>query len=81
MEKIGEWVERAMCVGEDPELWFPVELYEPRKETLSKETRKAIMICSMCPVIGDCLKYAKKTRQKHGIWGGVIIQPPRIREM
>lgn len=56
-----DWRSYAACVGHDPDLWFPVE---PRNDVVP------IMICMSCPVRPDCLAYAKKTRQRHGIWGG-----------
>ncbi|MGD2044020.1 MAG: WhiB family transcriptional regulator, partial [Acidimicrobiia bacterium] len=31
---------------------------------------KAKAVCSVCPVIEDCLQYALETNQRSGIWGG-----------
>ena len=59
-----QWVERAACVGIDPELWFATDRD-------SYERDQAIRICNGCDVKAQCLKVARKRRERHGIWGGV----------
>ena len=59
-----QWVERAACVGIDPELWFTTERD-------SFERAQAIKICGTCDVRTECLKVARKRRERFGIWGGV----------
>ena len=58
------WVERAACAGIDPELWFP-------NDRDSYEHHQAIRICNGCDVKAQCLKVARKRRERFGIWGGV----------
>ena len=58
------WVERAACAGIDPELWFP-------NDRDSYERDQAIKICGTCDVRTECLKVARKRRERYGIWGGV----------
>jgi WhiB family redox-sensing transcriptional regulator len=58
------WVQHAACLGIDPELWFTTERD-------SYEHHQAIRICNGCDVKGECLKLARKRRERHGIWGGV----------
>ena len=58
------WVERAACVGIDPELWFDTDRD-------SYERSQAIKICGTCDVKAQCLKVARKRRERFGIWGGV----------
>ena len=58
------WVERASCRDVDPELWFVTD-----RE--SYEHHQAIRICGTCDVKTQCLKVARKRRERHGIWGGV----------
>ena len=58
------WVERASCRDVDPELWFVMD-----RE--SYEHYQAIRICGTCDVKAQCLKVARKRRERHGIWGGV----------
>ena len=58
------WVERAACRDVDPELWFVADRH-------SFEHHQAIRICGECQVKTQCLKVARKRRERHGIWGGV----------
>lgn len=55
------WVALGACRGMDPDLFFP-----ERGESLAPV--KAI--CAQCPVAAECLDYALRTGQKHGVWGG-----------
>lgn len=65
-----EWQDLAACSGEDPDDWFP----EARDQITAA---RAKAICDVCPVSGDCLEYAIRTRQKHGIWGGLTDKERR----
>ena len=58
---IGAWVEKANCVGHDPELWFPME---------PEPAHIAVSICNVCLVRNNCFKYAQESNQRDGIWGG-----------
>ena len=58
------WVQRAACIGVDPELWFFVD-------SNSSERSQAIRICGGCEVKTQCLAAARKRRERYGIWGGV----------
>ena len=51
-----------LCMQIDPELWFPEK---------GDANRAAIRFCGQCPVQEACLRYALKTDQKYGIWGGL----------
>jgi len=55
------WRERAICPGEDPEIFFPV-FGDPAIE--------ARLLCTNCPVRLECLQYAMEA-DEHGIWGGL----------
>ena len=59
-----QWVERAACAGIDPELWFP-------NDRDPNERAQAIRICGTCEVRTECLRVARKRRERFGIWGGV----------
>ena len=56
------WRQFALCLGQDPDLWFPVD---------SDGGDKALGICSVCPVRLDCLAWAIEHNERNGIWGGV----------
>ncbi|MGW5865024.1 WhiB family transcriptional regulator [Streptomyces sp. NPDC055239] len=61
-----EWVHRALCAREDPELFFPVSAAGP---ALSEELA-AKRICLRCPVLRPCLTWALDSGQAFGVWGG-----------
>jgi WhiB family redox-sensing transcriptional regulator len=56
-----EWLWYAACVGEDPELFFPVGSTGPAA---------AKRVCHRCPVIAECLDWALNSGQTAGVWGG-----------
>ncbi len=58
---LGEWHGRGLCVGEDPNVFFP------SNGTPGTEARR---ICGICPVRVDCLEYATEA-DEHGVWGGL----------
>ncbi|MGJ5757467.1 WhiB family transcriptional regulator [Streptomyces galbus] len=60
------WLTEAACVGEDPELFFPVGSTGPALEDVAAAKR----VCARCPVIADCLAYALGSGQTSGVWGG-----------
>lgn len=64
------WQARAACRGPHAWVFFPPSHFE-RKE--DKTTREAMAkeICSSCTVCQDCLDYAIRIREPHGIWGGL----------
>ena len=56
------WASQALCVGADPELFFPPG------DGPAIEARR---ICALCPVRGQCLAYAVIADEPSGIWGGL----------
>ena len=65
-----EWQVRAACRGPQAVVFFPPSYVERKDERLSRE-REAKAICRSCSVREDCLDYALKIREPHGIWGGL----------
>jgi WhiB family transcriptional regulator, redox-sensing transcriptional regulator len=66
------WVDRAACIGEDPEMFF---------ETDAVMMARARAMCSGCPVAVDCLTTALENSSVDGIWGGFTEgQRRRIRQ-
>jgi len=57
----GEWRARGLCVGENPDAFFP---------SRGDPGIKARRICARCVVQPDCLGYATGA-DEHGIWGGL----------
>ena len=64
------WQARAACRGPQAEVFFPPSRLERKEERLVRE-RHAKTICRTCPVRPDCLQYALRIREPHGIWGGL----------
>lgn len=64
------WQWRAACRGEDTTLFFGPAEPETRDERRKREGR-AKAICETCPVRIECLEYAVRIREPHGVWGGL----------
>ena len=71
------WQWRAECRGEDSSLFFAPSHPESREEKTIRE-RQAKAICARCPVRIECLEYAIRIREPHGIWGGLNELERRI---
>ena len=64
------WYLSASCRGPESALFFPPATMEPRDVRERRES-KAKAICAGCPVRGECLDFALRVREPHGIWGGL----------
>ncbi|AKF14403.1 transcriptional regulator WhiB-like [Mycobacterium phage Phayonce] len=53
------WMDRAACVGYDPEIWF-----NGRTRELAQQ------ICAGCPVAARCR--ARGANEYRGVWGGEV---------
>lgn len=56
-----EWRDRAACIGEDPELFYPTD---PIAVAI------AVSVCNGCPVRTECARDATDRGEQYGIWGG-----------
>ena len=63
----GSWRERAACVVEDPELFFPVSSIG---SVYNAQVPRAKAVCVGCPVRLECLSEAL-VALPHGIAGGL----------
>lgn len=68
------WIERAACIGEDPELFFPVGSTAPAV----RQAARAKRVCAACPVRGECLRWSLDTCQDAGVWGGLDEEERRV---
>ena len=68
-----DWRDRAACLDEDPELFFPIGNTGPA--ILQIEEAKAV--CRRCTVTGACLSWALETGQDAGVWGGMSEEERR----
>lgn len=64
------WQVRAACRGPQAVVFFPPNYVERKEERLGRE-REAKAICRSCAVREDCLDYALRIKEPHGIWGGL----------
>ncbi|HVA03741.1 MAG TPA: WhiB family transcriptional regulator [Acidimicrobiales bacterium] len=68
---LGEaWQARAACRGPQSAVFFPPTHAERKEDKIERENR-AKDICASCVVQEDCLEYAIRIREPHGIWGGL----------
>lgn len=49
-----------------PELFFPEDWAEDYDEV----KKKALTICTRCPIQKECLEYALEADEEFGVWGG-----------
>ena len=64
------WRMLAACRSIDPDLFFPVSSAGKPLEQVAE----ARAVCACCLVRRQCLAFALRTRQAHGIWGGLTAQ-------
>jgi WhiB family redox-sensing transcriptional regulator len=68
-----DWRDSAQCLGEDPELFFPVGRTGPAH----RQAEEAKAVCRRCTVMADCLDWAMETGQDFGVWGGTSEEERR----
>jgi WhiB family transcriptional regulator, redox-sensing transcriptional regulator len=61
------WREGAACADRSD-----VDFFAPPDNR--GQVERALAICSICPVIDDCLAFAIETNQNDGIWGGLTAK-------
>ncbi len=61
-----EWRAAGACLSADPDLFFPVAT----GTVAAREMSKAQRICARCRVRQECLDFAMRTGEMHGVWGG-----------
>jgi WhiB family redox-sensing transcriptional regulator len=67
------WFQEAICIGKDPELFFPIGSTGPA----AIQAEKAKAVCVGCPVREECLDWALTTGQDAGVWGGLSEEERR----
>ena len=68
-----DWRQRAACLDEDPELFFPIGTTGPALE----QVEQAKQVCERCAVTEQCLEWALVTNQDAGVWGGLSEEERR----
>jgi WhiB family transcriptional regulator, redox-sensing transcriptional regulator len=64
------WRSLAACQFAEPDLFFPISSSGPS----GSQVAQAKAICGGCPVRQQCLAFALRTHQVHGVWGGLTEQ-------
>jgi WhiB family transcriptional regulator, redox-sensing transcriptional regulator len=64
------WRVLAACRSADPDLFFPISSSGKSAE----QAAEAKAVCACCLVRRHCLAFALRTRQAHGIWGGLTAE-------
>jgi WhiB family transcriptional regulator, redox-sensing transcriptional regulator len=64
--RLAHWRAVGACLSADPEIFFPVS----GTVATAPQVAEARRICAGCPVRGECLDFAMRTGEAHGIWGG-----------
>lgn len=74
-----DWRTHAKCCGENATYFFPPSHFERKPEKDARES-VARAACRACPVRAECLSYALRAGESHGIWGGLNeLQRARLR--
>ncbi|MFD6286768.1 WhiB family transcriptional regulator [Streptomyces sp. NPDC060205] len=68
-----DWHRRAACVGQDPEIFFPLA------DTLAPgaDAQAALAVCRRCPVLLACRSWAISHGEDAGIWGATTAAQRR----
>ena len=61
-----DWRRHAACRACSPDLFFPAGT----TGAALHEIEAAKAVCMACPVQSQCLRFALRTGQAYGIWGG-----------
>lgn len=64
------WTLEAACTDMSQALFFGPDYRETAEERRFRVAR-AQQICASCPVAVQCLDFARRMRERHGVWGGV----------
>jgi WhiB family transcriptional regulator, redox-sensing transcriptional regulator len=64
------WRSLAACRSADPDLFFPIS---PSGQSTA-QVAQAKAICAGCQVRPECLAFALRTHQVHGVWAGLSEQ-------
>ena len=69
-----DWREAASCKDVDTNLFFPTGLTGYAID----QTNVAKALCNDCSVRPQCLEFALRTNQDHGVWGGATEDERRV---
>jgi len=67
IEYAADWRAAGACLSADPDLFFPIAT---TSGLAGRQITEARRICAGCQVRQQCLDFAMRTGETHGIWGG-----------
>jgi WhiB family redox-sensing transcriptional regulator len=69
-----EWQRDAVCgaPGVDPALFFETDGETP--QVRRRREARALALCRRCPVVDECLSYARLEGVPAGVWGGTTAE-------
>lgn len=67
-EPARDWRDRAACLEEDPELFFPDGT---SSLAVLEQIAEAKLVCSGCPALARCRSWALESGVEFGVWGGL----------
>jgi WhiB family redox-sensing transcriptional regulator len=70
---MSDWRNKASCLDEDPELFFPIGT----TGLAVLQIEEAKQVCRGCDVREQCLNWALEIGQDHGVWGGLSEEERR----
>ena len=65
-EYASDWRAAGACLSADPELFFPIGT----AAFSAGQVSTALHVCAGCAVRQQCLDFATRMGEAHGIWGG-----------
>lgn len=65
-----DWMTDALCTQTDPAAFFPPK---------GGSNRDAKRVCGSCDVVAECLAFALRNNETHGIFGG--LSPKERRQL
>lgn len=69
-----EWQRHAACgaPGVDPALFFETDGETPQLRR--RREARALALCRRCPVVDECLSFARLEGAYAGVWGGTTAE-------
>ena len=71
LQDVYEWQYDGACRETDPETFFSPDAERGPRRRAREAAAKSL--CSVCPVIQECLNHALAVREPYGVWGGLNI--------
>jgi WhiB family redox-sensing transcriptional regulator len=69
-----DWKKHAECAGMDESIFFPHKPGDSRQWDRALDYRPGKLVCTRCPVMGQCRAFADRNREEWGIWGGLTAK-------